>query len=199
MRALTLVLMLAAMALGCAHRQQRDDSRYLTKPLCENAIRKSTFSKFRAGYGNEYSVNELEALTELEQKYIDYTAIEVSYPEDNSEAENQRFEQSLARKGAALKKMVESYEPYLSASNEEIVAMSLYRIGEAHEQYAIDIDNLRVPSGLDAQQKNQFCGELAKRSQPIWEAVAAAYKKCATMPGPEKNQWRVQCEKKVKH
>ncbi|MBN2358828.1 MAG: hypothetical protein JXR83_05200 [Deltaproteobacteria bacterium] len=188
---------LAVLCAACAHRSARDEARYQTKPLCENAVRKSTFTKFRAGFGNEYSFNELEALTELEQKYIDYTAIEIDYPEESSEAAHQRFERSLARKAAALDDVVQSYEPFITAVNEEIVAMSLYRIGEAHEQFAIDIDNLRVPSGLDEQQKDQFCSALAKRSQPIWEAARAAYKKCATMPGTAKSQWRLQCEKKA--
>jgi len=195
----TIGMVVLVAALGaCAHRPERDDSRYQTRPLCDNALRKSTFSPFRAGFGNEYSVNEMEALTDLEQQYQTFSAIEVKYPEDNTEAAQQRFEQTLGRKAAALKALVESYEPYMTASNEEIASMSLYRIGEAHEQYAIDIDNLRVPSGLDEQGKQQFCSALAARSQPIREAAAGAYKKCATTSGKDKNLWRAQCQKKVK-
>lgn len=190
--------LLALLLAACAHRPQQDDTRYLTRPLCDNALRKSSFSPLRAGFGNEYSVNELEALTDLEQQYQSYSALEVDYPEQNTEEQQQRFEQTLGRKAAALQTLVQNFEPYLTAANEEIASMAFYRIGEAHEQYALDIDNLRVPSGLDEKGKLQFCSELSQRSQPLRDAASAAYKKCATTVGKEKNVWRAACQKKVK-
>jgi len=190
--------LLALLLAACAHRPQQDDTRYLTRPLCDNALRKSSFSPLRAGFGNSYSVNELEALTDLEQQYQNYSALEVTYPQQSTEAQQQLFEQTLGRKAAALQTLVQNFEPFMAAENEEIASMALYRIGEAHEQYALDIDNLRVPSGLDEKDKLQFCTALSQRSQPIWDAARGAYKKCATTAGKEQNVWRAACQKKVK-
>jgi hypothetical protein len=199
MRAWWTIGLFVVAALGsCAHKPKTDDTRYLTRPLCDNGQRKSSFSPLRAGFGNEYSVNELEALTDLEQQYQTYSALEVVYPTQNTEEQQQRFEQTLGRKAAALQTLVQNFEPYMTAANEEIASMALYRIGEAHEQYAIDIGNLRVPAGLDEKAKLQFCSELAQRAQPIWDAANGAYKKCATTVGKDKNVWREACQKKVK-
>lgn len=192
--ALPMFMFLAA----CAH-SGGSERIYRTKPVCDGVTRLDKFELYRAVFLEELSVNEVEAIQELEEQYLLYSGLQLHYPESKTEGEVTKYKRSRVGKEQALEKLVTTYSQYLGSESPSVVLMSLYRSGEAHEQLALAIENTRVPEGSTQTQKDAFCSDLLNSTAGTREAAKIYYKRCvdeSARLGVD-NIWTKQCASKL--
>lgn len=200
MRPWLVVPLLLPLLVACPRRVERgQDARYTTHPVCPGAVRKSDFDILRAGFSVELEPNEVEALQELEQAYLGYAELPVEYPTADSAAEATRFRRSLERKRQALDSVVAQYQPFVEAPRRELAIMSLYRIGEAHELLAVDLENTRVPAGSSQTELAAFCADLFESTRGLRATAQRHYRHCDEQARAQglRDSWSQACQRKL--
>jgi len=203
MRTSTIVALaglVAAATAGCQHNKPAPSERvYRSQPVCDGATRRDEFEIFRAGFSSELNMSEVEALQELEGQYIEYTMMRLTYPEHSTEGEVRLYTASVVDKKVAMFKLVETYQLYNEAENIDVALMSHYRIGEANELFAVDIENTRVPEGSKEAEKQAFCAALFEKTAGLRAAAAKSYQACADRAQAAKtvNNWSRRCQLKL--
>ncbi|MFH1810486.1 MAG: hypothetical protein ABIJ09_17225 [Pseudomonadota bacterium] len=186
--------------LACPHRvEPARDARYTTNPVCPGAVRKSDFDILRAGFSGALEHNEIEALQEMEQAYLEYADMAVAYPTADSATEAARYRKSLGLKRRKLDEVVAQYQPFVDSPRPELAVMSLYRIGEAHELLAVDIENTRVPAGSSEAQLASFCSDLFDTTRGLRATAQRHFARCTELARKSglQGSWAQACQRKL--